>query len=100
MGNEKRLIDANAWIERVKEAYCPGCENYNGVRCRACWIDDAIGLVEDAPTVDAVEVVRCKDCENLCPCGNDNYICVSWGSWTDLEGWCCKGERKTMYDEN
>ena len=40
------------------------------------------------------ELVRCKDCDNLCPCGNGNYICSSWGSWTDLDGWCHKGERR------
>ena len=58
MANEKRLIDANARIEEIKKAQCTGCENYGGVKCRACWVDDAIGLIDDAPTVDAVEVVH------------------------------------------
>ena len=56
MANEQRLIDVNARIEEIKKAYCTNCENYGGVRCRACWVDDAIGLFEDAPTVDAVEI--------------------------------------------
>ena len=59
-----RLINADARIEEIKKAYCTGCENYNGIRCRACWVDDAIGLIGDAATVDAVEVVRCKDCKH------------------------------------
>lgn len=55
---DKRLIDANARIEEIKKAYCTDCDNYGGVRCRACWVDDAIGMIDDAHTVDAVEVVH------------------------------------------
>lgn len=46
-----RLIDADATLEDIKRAYCAGCENYNGLRCRACHLDDAMGLIDDAPTV-------------------------------------------------
>ena len=53
-----RLIDVDARIEEIKKVNCTGCNNYNGIRCRACWVDDAIGLFDDAPTVDAVEVVH------------------------------------------
>jgi hypothetical protein len=78
MATEQRLIDANARIEEIKKAYCHNCENYcenyGGVKCRACWVDYAIGLIDDAPTVEAVEVVRCKDCEH----------------WHDETGWCTK----------
>ena len=59
-----RLIDADARIAEIKKAYCTGCENYNGVRCRACWVDDAIGMMDDAPTVDAVPVVHGEWCED------------------------------------
>lgn len=58
MATEQRLIDANARIEEIRKAYCTNCDNYNGVRCRSCWVDDGIGFLEDAPTVDAVEVVH------------------------------------------
>ena len=56
-------IEREATIKRIKEVYCVGCNSYNGVRCRACGIGDAIDMIEDAPTVDAVIVTRCKDCE-------------------------------------
>lgn len=52
MSNYPEYIERNALIERIKKAYCDGCENYNGVRCRTCDIDDAIDVVEDAPTVE------------------------------------------------
>ena len=48
MANEKRLIDANALIEM---ANAEGAYGYV----------DAFQIA-NAPTVDAVEVVRCKDC--------------------------------------
>ena len=48
MANEKRLINANALIE---EANAEGAYGYV----------DAFQIA-NAPTVDAVEVVRCKDC--------------------------------------
>lgn len=48
MENEKQLIDANALIE---EANAEGAYGYV----------DAFQIA-NAPTVDAVEVVRCKDC--------------------------------------
>ena len=68
---EKRLIDANARIEEIKLAHCVSCDNYGGVRCRACWVDDAMSLIEDAPTVDAVEVIHAHwDNNGICTlCG-------------------------------
>ena len=51
MANEKRLIDANALIAEYDRAHIgePG---------------KARKLMADAPTVDAVEVVRCRDCKH------------------------------------
>jgi hypothetical protein len=67
MVNKKRLIDANAlmdafrkyMVDRHDKVKCASEEN-----CKVCdrpclWIR----VVSDAPTVDAVEVVRCKDCK-------------------------------------
>lgn len=43
-----RLIDADALLERIKEVTgCSTCDNYNGLRCRACPWDDAITEVDD-----------------------------------------------------
>ena len=59
----KKLIDANARIEEIKKAYCTGCENYSGIRCRACWVDDAIGLIDDAPAVEATNPYWANICK-------------------------------------
>lgn len=47
--NEKRLIDAN---ELIKEANADGAYGYVDAK-----------QIADAPTVDAVEVVRCRECK-------------------------------------
>lgn len=48
MPSEKRLIDANALLEKLKKT-----SRYFTVKFD----------IEEAPTVDAVEVVRCRDCK-------------------------------------
>lgn len=43
-----RLIDADALIAQLKTLVgCAECDNYNGVRCRACNWDDVISYVDD-----------------------------------------------------
>ena len=49
-------------------------------------------LIENAPTVDAVEVVRCKDCENAIE-GNHGLVCPMWGSGTEPNAFCSYGEK-------
>ena len=44
-------IDREKAIANIKAAYCCGCEHYNGVRCRACQIMDAMDVLEDEPAV-------------------------------------------------
>ena len=49
--DEYNTIDREKAIANIKAAYCCGCENYNGVRCRACQIMDAMDVLEDEPAV-------------------------------------------------
>ena len=71
-----RLIDVEAFSKEMKNRYCTNCDSYNGVRCRACWVDDMISDVEDFPTVDAEPVrhghwvryrcfIKCSSCGKL-----------------------------------
>ena len=83
MANEKRLIDANAEIKKLKDGYCLKCADYYGILCKTCDIAEAIRIMDDAPTVDAVEVVHGEwtiivddyDCEFMCcsVCGEMFY---------------------------
>ena len=75
MANEKRLIDANALIAEYDRVHIgePG---------------KARKLIEDAPAVDAVEIVRCQDCKHR--------YSDSWCEYVDDDDnfYCARGERK------
>ena len=56
MANEKRLIDANAEIRKMRDALA---KNKRNMRHLVYWVfDTVISILEKAPTVDAVEVVH------------------------------------------
>lgn len=52
-----RLIDADALIAE----YCEDCEAYLNKVCDRD-VCGTVLMLATAPTIDAVEVVRCKDC--------------------------------------
>ena len=94
MANEKRLIDANAMdaLENLDYDYAPvrdGCAWYRAADVWAC--------IENEPTVDAVEVVRCKDCKHWKDGVNgctDKVKCCEIGFYMIGEnGYCVFGER-------
>ena len=80
--SEKRLIDADAFLEKMK---------------RTSRYFDVVFDVEEMPTVDAVEVVRCRDCikrydTDECPmCFLNRGLYVEC---TEDDGFCDLGERK------
>lgn len=50
-------IEREAFEEDARLRYCKDChKRQHEVYCRACWVDDMLGEVEDAPTADVVEV--------------------------------------------
>lgn len=95
-----RYIDADKAVEDARLSYCKDCNSYNGIRCRSCGFDDAMDYIEDAPTADVVEVVRCKDCvywESVC--GRTTGKCESprnglFYEYTDNLDFCSYGERQ------
>jgi hypothetical protein len=49
------LISRSAAIEHMESmAGCAACNNYDGVRCRACIWDDAMNIVDELPAVEAI----------------------------------------------
>ncbi len=82
-----RLIDADKF------------EVYTCVNKSSDYVDGAQSVLEaidSAPTVDAVEVVRCKDCEYSYD--EISYLCCSHGVCADCEVppnfYCAEGKRK------
>jgi hypothetical protein len=58
---------------------------------------DAMKAINNTPTVDAVEVVRCKDCGRGDQYANrPPYIyCMEHSKLVDKDDFCSYGERKT-----
>lgn len=59
-----RLIDADALDKIMGEAYLSLFNEYGSFDAYAMGYESAVCAVEAAPTIDAVEVVRCKDCKH------------------------------------
>ena len=109
-----RLIDADATIKYLREFRCKDCDRRKGMKngkirfcyrigdapCRACDIWDTIDyfLDEDiSPTIDAVPVVRCKDCKHFGRyyAESKNGVCNKLNIIERSEDWfCADGERK------
>lgn len=84
-----RLIDADAFIAK----YCKECGGWCNLKNEYC---NTVGDFMKAPTVDAVEVVRCKDCKFTE--GRSKYGWLWCGKWNDARddyGYCYRGERRT-----
>ena len=76
-----RIIDA--------DFACKGCIRYKtSLPCEEC-------VVNDAPTVDAVPVVRCRECKHLGFCGDATNLEVM-----GFYGYCSRGERKEGADND
>lgn len=71
MVTEKRLIDANAIV--VPKYDVEGRDLFNQGYCQGK-TDGILEVKVLAPTVDAVEVVRCKNCEHSKKLGNNGIL--------------------------
>ena len=78
MANEKRLIDANALLEKLKKT-----SRYFTVKFD----------IEEAPTVSAVEVVRCKGCKHFYM-GRCSHAANGWLPSREDNDFCSYGERR------
>lgn len=77
-----RAIDADALIIE----HCKGCSVDMRETCKTNPKCPAVWRIDLAPTVDAVEVVRCKDCGDWQE-HEDVHICGHFSS-VDLPGLC------------
>jgi hypothetical protein len=82
-----RLIKANALKERIREVYTVADDEESGME----------QIVDEQPTVDAVEVVRCKNCRFLhavLVSSPHLYYCRYNHKTVDEMDYCSKGENK------
>lgn len=55
-GIVKEYIERDALMLRIKEIHCAECDSYNGLRCRACLVDDALDYIDSEPAADVAPV--------------------------------------------
>lgn len=95
MAKEMRLIDANALMQDLKEEHdyimCdPDVGNNMKWREAVCF-GRVRKAIENAPTVDAVKVVRCKDCKQY---NELSEVCSFWHGVRHPEHYCGEGEKR------
>lgn len=83
------LIDREAMENDIAVCCHEHSGEYGGPCCGVC------GLILKAPVVDAVEVVRCKDCRHM-EADNGARFCHVWGSYNGMgdDGFCNYGKRR------
>lgn len=98
-----RLIDADEMALNESEAYMSAqtkIENPITLGLNSVVHRKIQQIIADTPTVDAVEVVRCKDCKHW-----DGHFCEVHSEWpdeyntgyldyTEADDFCSYGERK------
>jgi hypothetical protein len=84
-----RLIDADALKNTIKNMP----NDYYGDLC----IGDALKEIDNAPTIDAVPVVRCKDCKqyNTTGCSKGFGWCESMDRGVSDDFYCANGAKIT-----
>ena len=82
----RRLIDADDALRKIQKAI----NEVRGNRILALKPEDCYKLMrkvlKDAPTIDAVEVIRCKECGKKPTCKHTRSL--------GINGYCSEGERK------
>lgn len=94
-----RLIDADALKEKISYRQWDVDDDLPrdeaSTRISECYVIDH--MVDDMPTVDAVPVIRCKDCKYYNP---QQHYCEGIGNWFGYDGewsdngYCYKAERR------
>lgn len=86
MADERRPIDAEALWHKLDSEPWYNNEDRDEV---------ALPLVDEAPTVDAVEVVRCGQCRYGEEIEDGLFLCHYEGmTWNPADHFCSYGERR------
>lgn len=85
-----RLISANALKELIANHIYPVADAFNNRDYGMFWTGGIEKAIDDAPAVDAVEVVRCKECK---------HYGTSIGG-VECQGYCKKTEFITKKDND
>lgn len=83
-----RLIDADDFYELIDGGYDLDFDEVPETK------RELLRMINDAPTIDAVPVVRCKDCKFGVVDGTKYFCRIDGGIWCDGNWFCANGERR------
>lgn len=93
------LISRSALLQDIEESIVfSGRSDETSAEMRGA--HKVVDRIKAAPTVDAVEVVRCRECKNYKLnkySGEDDMWCMCWSDWlpTEPDDFCSYGERRS-----
>ena len=100
MANEKRLIDADAFMDVIRQ-HEYRLATKNGSIDYGMFTLGIQQAVDEQPTIDAVPVVRCRECFYYTPVNDKIGKCVfliGEHQYVVPDGYCYLGERKEGSD--
>ena len=83
-----RLIDAD------QASSIENLDQYSDLAAVLGDVQTVRDILSDAPTIDAVPVVRCRECSYSQEYLDDELFCLCFEDVVPLYGYCYKGERK------
>ena len=90
-----RLIDADDTIREIALNFSKKWNSFSKSNAAIEATAKAIHCIENMPTIDAVPVVRCKDCFYHGDFDENGYcVCECTGAGMPMHGFCSDGERK------
>lgn len=97
MENKRKLVYADEFLNHVRCEIERANKVHGGQSGFVEWTENFAYLVDellkDLPPVDAVEVVRCKDCKKK-RCEHGYLWCFKWDEQVQEDDFCSYGERR------
>lgn len=87
-------IDA---LDGLCDIVCQYSKKQRSVMCGACPLGSAFDTIDELPSADAVEVVRCRDCKHRYIDGENvryNVCDLNHNKVQEDDWYCADGERK------
>ena len=91
-----RYIDADKMLKEYQETLCFNvlcslCPFLDNIKDDNCQVEK---WINEQPTADVIEVVRCKDCKHGSQYTNDKVWCSLGATSYRLNDYCSYGERR------
>ena len=105
--SDKRLIDANALdlvpdIHNAMNGVIFVNNQRSGGRTQMIVQQLLTRMISNAPTIDAVPVVRCRDCiyASTTKFSSKRVACAYWAQMVSADGYCSNGVTEGKYNGN